>query len=80
MNGGGIRGSINSSNGTITYGDLIIIQPFENFWDIVEMQGKYIRQVQHYFLFFCKLIIEKINTIIFFIDTGAECCHGIPKS
>lgn len=46
MNGGGIRSPINLANGDITYGDLVMAQPFENTWDIIELQGKDLRQVK----------------------------------
>ncbi|KAK0166412.1 hypothetical protein PV328_004835 [Microctonus aethiopoides] len=44
MNGGGIRSPIDLANGDITYGDLVMAQPFENTWDVIELQGKDLRQ------------------------------------
>ncbi|KAI4472653.1 hypothetical protein M0802_016609 [Mischocyttarus mexicanus] len=42
-NSGGIRSSITDYNGNITYGDLLMVQPFENTWDTVEITGKSIK-------------------------------------
>ncbi|XP_012260987.2 apyrase-like [Athalia rosae] len=39
INAGGIRGGIESKNGVITYNDLAITQPFNNTWDVIELQG-----------------------------------------
>uniref|UniRef100_A0A0C9RXV0 apyrase n=2 Tax=Fopius arisanus TaxID=64838 RepID=A0A0C9RXV0_9HYME len=44
MNGGGVRAGISSASGVITYGDVVVAQPFENMWDAVEMLGKDIRE------------------------------------
>ncbi|XP_020284123.1 apyrase isoform X2 [Pseudomyrmex gracilis] len=43
MNPGGIRTSIEESD--ITYGDLLMVQPFENTWDTVELTGESIKKV-----------------------------------
>lgn len=43
-NGGGIRSPIDSASGDITFADLVMVQPFENNWDVVEMLGSDIRQ------------------------------------
>ena len=37
MNAGGVRNSI--PEGTITYGDVATVQPFENTWDVVDILG-----------------------------------------
>ncbi|XP_025073201.1 apyrase-like isoform X2 [Pogonomyrmex barbatus] len=42
-NAGGIRTSIEESE--ITYGDLMMVQPFENTWDTIELTGKSIEKV-----------------------------------
>ncbi|KAH0547161.1 apyrase-like [Cotesia glomerata] len=42
-NGGGIRSPIDSASGDITFADLVMAQPFENYWDIIEMKGSDIR-------------------------------------
>lgn len=44
MNPGGIRTSIEESD--ITYGDLLMVQPFENTWDTVELTGESIKKVK----------------------------------
>ncbi|XP_020284117.1 apyrase isoform X1 [Pseudomyrmex gracilis] len=43
MNPGGIRTSIEESD--ITYGDLLMVQPFENTWDTVELTGESIKKI-----------------------------------
>jgi len=43
LNSGGIRTSLEESE--ITYGDLMMVQPFENTWDTVELTGESIREV-----------------------------------
>ncbi|KYM99521.1 5'-nucleotidase [Cyphomyrmex costatus] len=43
MNPGGIRSSLEESN--ITYGDLIVVLPFENTWDTIELTGDSIRKI-----------------------------------
>ncbi|XP_011631507.1 apyrase-like isoform X1 [Pogonomyrmex barbatus] len=42
-NAGGIRTSIEESE--ITYGDLMMVQPFENTWDTIELTGKSIEKI-----------------------------------
>jgi len=42
-NAGGIRTSIEES--MITYGDLMMVHPFENTWDTIELTGESIRKV-----------------------------------
>ncbi|XP_011696071.1 PREDICTED: apyrase isoform X2 [Wasmannia auropunctata] len=42
-NSGGIRTSLEESE--ITYGDLMMVQPFENTWDTVELTGESIREI-----------------------------------
>ncbi|XP_063984589.1 apyrase isoform X2 [Diachasmimorpha longicaudata] len=44
MNGGAVRAGISSASGVITYGDVVVTQPFENMWDVAEMLGKDIRE------------------------------------
>ncbi|KMQ96283.1 5 -nucleotidase [Lasius niger] len=43
LNSGGIRTSIEESE--ITYGDLMMVQPFENTWDTLELTGESIKKV-----------------------------------
>ncbi|XP_070168427.1 apyrase [Polyergus mexicanus] len=43
MNPGGIRTSIEETE--ITYGDLMMVQPFENNWDILELSGESIKKI-----------------------------------
>lgn len=43
MNAGGIRTDIGPTE--ITYGDLIMVQPFGNTWDILELTGDTIKKV-----------------------------------
>ncbi|KAL6438701.1 hypothetical protein ACFW04_004599 [Cataglyphis niger] len=43
MNPGGIRTSIEESE--ITYGDLMMVQPFENNWDTLELTGESIKKI-----------------------------------
>ncbi|XP_072760214.1 apyrase [Anoplolepis gracilipes] len=43
LNPGAIRTSIEESE--ITYGDLMIVQPFENTWDILELTGESIKKI-----------------------------------
>lgn len=45
MNTGGIRIPIDSAGGYITYSDLLMAQPFENTWDILELNGSCILEV-----------------------------------
>lgn len=45
VNPGGIRASIDSMGDDITYGDLMMVQPFENTWDTIELNGSCIVQV-----------------------------------
>ena len=45
MNPGGIRSSIDSIGGDITFGDLMMAQPFENTWDTLELNGTCIMQI-----------------------------------
>ncbi|XP_076639053.1 apyrase [Colletes latitarsis] len=45
MNPGGIRAPIESVNEDITFGDLMMSQPFENTWDILELNGSCIMQI-----------------------------------
>jgi len=42
-NPGGIRSSLEESD--ITYGDLMMVLPFENTWDTIELTGESIRKV-----------------------------------
>lgn len=42
-NSGGIRTSIEESE--ITYGDLMMVQPFENTWDTLELTGESIKKI-----------------------------------
>ncbi|XP_033229665.1 uncharacterized protein LOC117181210 [Belonocnema kinseyi] len=39
MNAGGIRGDISDDPGSITYEDLVVVQPFANSFDVVELKG-----------------------------------------
>ncbi|KAL0123039.1 hypothetical protein PUN28_007578 [Cardiocondyla obscurior] len=43
FNAGGIRTSIEESE--ITYGDLMMVQPFENTWDTIELTGESIKNI-----------------------------------
>ncbi|CAL1683018.1 unnamed protein product [Lasius platythorax] len=43
LNSGGIRTSIEESE--ITYGDLMMVQPFENTWDTLELTGESIKKI-----------------------------------
>ncbi|KAG5332724.1 APY Apyrase, partial [Acromyrmex heyeri] len=43
MNPGGIRSSLEESD--ITYGDLMMVLPFENTWDTIELTGESIRKI-----------------------------------
>ena len=43
MNPGGIRSSLEESD--IIYGDLMMVLPFENTWDTIELTGESIRKV-----------------------------------
>lgn len=45
MNTGGIRIPIDSAGRYITYSDLLMAQPFENTWDILELNGSCILQI-----------------------------------
>ncbi|KAK7086251.1 hypothetical protein SK128_018655, partial [Halocaridina rubra] len=47
INGGGIRASIDerASNGTITMEDVLTVAPFQNTIDIVELRGKYVKEM-----------------------------------
>ncbi|XP_076182577.1 apyrase isoform X1 [Ptiloglossa arizonensis] len=44
-NPGGIRSPIESMNNNITFGDLMMSQPFENTWDTLELNGSCIVQI-----------------------------------
>ena len=44
-NPGGIRAPIDSTTQDITFADVIMAQPFENTWDILELNGSCIVQV-----------------------------------
>ncbi|XP_012530610.1 apyrase isoform X2 [Monomorium pharaonis] len=43
LNSGGIRTSLEKSD--LTYGDLIMVQPFENTWDTIELTGESIKKI-----------------------------------
>ncbi|XP_011253188.1 apyrase isoform X2 [Camponotus floridanus] len=43
QNAGGLRTSIEESE--ITYGDLLMVQPFENTWDTLELTGESIKKI-----------------------------------
>ncbi|CAK9801435.1 unnamed protein product [Anthophora plagiata] len=45
MNTGGIRAPIDSMGEDITFGDLMMVQPFENTWDTLEINGSCILQI-----------------------------------
>lgn len=45
LNPGGVRASIDSTNEDITLADLMMAQPFENTWDVLELNGSCILQV-----------------------------------
>ncbi|XP_046602712.1 apyrase isoform X2 [Neodiprion lecontei] len=45
INAGGIRSTIEDTTGEITYADAVTSQPFENTWDVVELQGSDLLQV-----------------------------------
>lgn len=64
MNTGGIRIPIDSAGRDITYSDLLMAQPFENTWDILELNGSCILQV---FAKLCQKFKkrEKIGTNLF---------------
>lgn len=47
-NTGGIRASITDFAVDITYGDLLMVQPFENTWDTVEITGSSIKYLLEY--------------------------------
>ncbi|XP_054004217.1 apyrase-like [Hylaeus anthracinus] len=45
MNPGGIRSPIESVGEDVTFGDLMMAQPFENTWDTLELKGSCIMQI-----------------------------------
>lgn len=44
-NTGGIRSPIDSMGKAITFGALMMVQPFENTWDTIELKGSCIMEV-----------------------------------
>lgn len=47
MNGGAIRASIDERgvNGSITYGDMLLVAPFSNTVDLIKLKGKTLRKM-----------------------------------
>ncbi|XP_015438966.1 PREDICTED: apyrase-like [Dufourea novaeangliae] len=45
MNPGGIRAPIESMGKDVTFGDLMMVQPFENTWDTLELRGSCILKI-----------------------------------
>ncbi|XP_011876676.1 PREDICTED: apyrase-like [Vollenhovia emeryi] len=74
-NPGGIRTSLEESE--ITYGDLIMVHPFENTWDTVELTGESIKNIlemgESLIWSGLKITYEKVNETRTVVDVKIRC-------
>ncbi|EGI62821.1 5'-nucleotidase [Acromyrmex echinatior] len=75
MNPGGIRSSLEESD--ITYGDLMMVLPFENTWDTIELTGESIRKIlemrQMLVWSGLKITYKKVNETRSLVDVKIRC-------